>query len=113
VQIEIEPFREQSFLVVARDGGVRVGYVLVHELPRLSRGPSMFFVYEVEVVEWHRGRGIGTAMLERVAEIARERGIAEGFVLTEPDNDAADALYAKAGGIRSELVMWDFTYTED
>jgi hypothetical protein len=30
-----------------------------------------------------------------------------------PHNDAAHALYAKAGGTRSEAVMWDFEYTAD
>jgi aminoglycoside 3-N-acetyltransferase I len=72
----------------------------------------MYFVYDVDVAESHRRRGIATAMLERVAELAREQGIAEGFVLTEPDNDAANGLYDKAGGTRSEVVMWDFAYED-
>ena len=43
---------------------------------------------------------------------ARERGIRSGFVLTEPDNDAANALYAGAGGSRHPDVTWTFTYTD-
>jgi len=73
----------------------------------------MYLVYDVDVVESHRRRGIGTAMFERLAARAREQGIEEGFVLTEPDNDAANGLYAKAGGVRSEVVMWDFAYEDD
>jgi aminoglycoside 3-N-acetyltransferase I len=113
LQIEIEPFRERSFSVVAYDGGERVGTVFVHELPRLTRGRAMYLVYDVDVVDSHRRRGIATAMLERLAALARARGIEEGFVLTEPDNEAANRLYAKAGGVRSEVVMWDFAYGDD
>jgi len=32
----------------------------------------------------------------------------EAFVLTEPDNHAANALYASLGGTRVDSVMWDF-----
>jgi ribosomal protein S18 acetylase RimI-like enzyme len=72
----------------------------------------MYLVYDVGVEERHRRRGIARALLDRVAELARENGIREGFVLTEPDNSAANALYESAGGVRSDVVMWDFEYTE-
>jgi hypothetical protein len=29
-------------------------------------------------------------------------------VLTEPNNEAANALYASLGGTRADSVMWDF-----
>jgi ribosomal protein S18 acetylase RimI-like enzyme len=68
----------------------------------------------VDVAESHRRRGIATALLARLAELARERGIPAGFVLTEPDNGAANALYRGAGGATSQVtVQWDFTYTDD
>jgi aminoglycoside 3-N-acetyltransferase I len=72
----------------------------------------MYFVYDVDVAQSHRRRGIGTSMLERLAALARERGIDEGFVLTEPENEPANGLYAKAGGDRSEVVMWDFAFRD-
>jgi ribosomal protein S18 acetylase RimI-like enzyme len=73
----------------------------------------MYLVYDVDVLDSHRRRGIGTAMFQRLAALAREHGIDEGFVLTEPDNEGANRLYAKAGGVRSEVVMWDFAYGDD
>jgi aminoglycoside 3-N-acetyltransferase I len=69
-------------------------------------------LYDVDVKASHRRRGVATELMAKVAELARERGIAEGFVLTEPDNDAANGLYEKVGGIRSEVVMWDFAYAD-
>jgi aminoglycoside 6'-N-acetyltransferase len=111
LQIQIEPLGgTTSFTVAAYDGDERVGYLFVHELPRRHRGRTMLFVYDVEVVESHRRRGVAKAMFARLDELAHERGIAEAFVLTEPDNTAANALYASAGGRRVDVVMWDFFY---
>jgi ribosomal protein S18 acetylase RimI-like enzyme len=50
--------------------------------------------------------------MNELRRICRERGIVEGFVLTEPDNEAANALYAAVGGTRVETVMWDFRYAD-
>lgn len=111
MQIEVEPHVDRSFNVVAYDDGTPVGYVYVHDLPRRDGG-RQFLLYDVEVVESHRRRGVATALLAKVAELARQRGVAEGFVLTEPDNDPANGLYEKAGGSRSEVVMWDFSYED-
>ena len=44
--------------------------------------------------------------------IARSRGITEGFVLTEPDNAAANTLYESLGGERSDTVLWDYRYAD-
>ena len=46
-----------------------------------------------------------------LGEVARSLGVRTGFVLTEPDNEAANALYRSLGGERVESVMWDFEYT--
>jgi ribosomal protein S18 acetylase RimI-like enzyme len=103
----------RTLLLVAFDRERPVGFVLAHELPRRHGDRSKLFVYEVDVAETHRRRGIASALLERLAELARERGIRVGFVLTEPDNVAANALYRSAGGSSYADVLWDFSYTDD
>jgi aminoglycoside 3-N-acetyltransferase I len=95
-----------AIFLVAFDGDEEVGFVLAHDLPRRRGGARQLFVYEVEVAESHRRRGIGRALLEHLAEL----GIREAFVLTEPDNEAANGLYESVGGIRSDAVMWDFEF---
>src|SRR6478752_6666574 len=94
----------------AGDEDEPVGFVLAYELHRRQGDASMLLVYEVDVDEAHRHRGVATSLLDELARIARERGIGEGFVLTEVDNDAANALYASAGGERRDVVEWDFRY---
>jgi ribosomal protein S18 acetylase RimI-like enzyme len=60
----------------------------------------------------HRERRIGGRLLRELAAVAREREIEEGFVLTDADNAAAMRLYESAGGVRNDVVEWDFDYTD-
>ena len=104
----------RTLMLVAFDGEVPVGFVLAHELPRRHGDRSHLFVYEVDVAESHRRRGIATALLARLAELAREREIRIGFVLTDPGNGPANALYCGAGGATQGVtVQWEFAYAED
>jgi ribosomal protein S18 acetylase RimI-like enzyme len=89
-----------------------VGFVFGYELPRRHGSPSALFVYELGVEAAWRRRGIARQLMDELGQIARSRGIAEGFVLTEPDNEAANTLYESLGGERSEAVMWDYRYAE-
>jgi aminoglycoside 3-N-acetyltransferase I len=103
----------RTLMLVAFDGERPVGFVLAHELPRRHGDRSNLFVYEVDVAETHRRRGIASALLARLAELACERGIRTGFVLTEPDNGPANALYRSSGGEDEATVQWTFSYAGD
>ena len=104
----------RTLMLVAFDGERPVGLVLAHELPRRHGDRAKLFVYEVEVAESHRRRGIATTLLARLADLARERGIRVGFVLTDPGNGPANALDRSAGGAtESVTVQWEFRYEDD
>jgi ribosomal protein S18 acetylase RimI-like enzyme len=103
----------RTLMLVALDGERPVGFVLAHELPRRHGDRANLFVYEVDVAESHQRRGIASALLARLGGLARERGIRVGFVLTEPDNEPANALYRRAGGTSQPDVEWTFSYTDD
>ena len=63
--------------------------------------------------EAYRRQGIATRLMSELEELARSRGITEGFVLTEPDNGAAEhALRSRSAANASEVVMWDYRYTD-
>lgn len=96
---------ERTIFVAAFDGDEPIGFAFGYDLPRRHGDASILFVYEVEVDERYRRRGIASALLR---ELRRLSSSPEAFVLTEPDNDAANALYASLGGERVETVMWDF-----
>lgn len=99
--------------LVAFEEGVPAGFVFAYVLPRRRLPRRSLLLYEIDVAEPYRRRGIGRALMDAVEAEARAAGCDEGWVLTDADNGAALALYAAAGGIRSEgeVVMLDFDYT--
>ena len=94
---------DRTVFVAAFDGETPVGFAFGYVLPRRHGRPTMFFVYEIEVDERYRRRGIGRRLMEELL-FSHE----EAFVLTDARNDAAMALYASLGGTRVDSVMWDF-----
>ncbi len=104
----------RTLMLVAFEGEQPVGFVLAHELPRRHGDRANLFIYEIDVAESHQRRGIASTLLSRLAELARERGIRTGFVLTEPGNGPANALYRSAGGATDSVtVEWTFEYAAD
>jgi ribosomal protein S18 acetylase RimI-like enzyme len=79
------------------------------EMTHPDKGTEMF-VYELGVAPEARLRGVGTALVEALAAVARERGCYGMWVGTEPDNEAALATYRR-GGANEEapfvLLSWD------
>jgi len=101
----------RTIFLVAFDGDEPVGFVLAYALPRRHGLNLTLCVYEVDVNAAYRRRGIGGRLLRELEEVARQRGIEEGFVLTDADNTAAMRLYESVGGTRNDVVEWDFDYT--
>jgi GNAT superfamily N-acetyltransferase len=103
---------ERTIFLVAFEDEDPIGFVLAHELPRRHGDPTKLFVYEVDVREDRRRRGVATALMARLEELARERGVKEGFLITDEANTAAMALYAGLSGDRSrdDDVIWRFFY---
>ena len=101
-----------THLLVAFEHDDPVGFVVVNELLHRHTFTRMFLVYEIGVVNEHRRRGVGRALLEAVRALAIERGVPEGFVLTNESNPAAMGLYAAAGATRPylDIAEWDFDY---
>jgi ribosomal protein S18 acetylase RimI-like enzyme len=97
-------------LLVAYDTDRPVGFVSGVELTHPDKGTEMF-LYELAVDEPARRRGIGRALVEALAALARERGCYGMFVLTDDDNVAGLATYRSAGAreaSRSLMLDWEF-----
>jgi ribosomal protein S18 acetylase RimI-like enzyme len=88
-------------LVAVEDSGQPLGFVSGVETTHPDKGTEMF-LYELSVAEVHRNRGIGTALVRSLADLARARGCYGMWVGTEPDNAAALATYRAAGAARPE-----------
>src|SRR6266851_2667263 len=102
--------RPDHYLCVAYEGDVPTGFVSGVLLVHPDKGREMF-LYELAVAEAHRRRGYARALVERLAEAAREAGCYGMWVLTDDDNDAALAAYESAGGRRkvlSRMLEWEW-----
>jgi ribosomal protein S18 acetylase RimI-like enzyme len=84
-------------LLVAYHNERPVGFISGVELTHPDKGTEMF-LYELDVDESARRRGIGTALVKALITLARERGCYGMFVFTDDDNAAARATYRRAGG---------------
>jgi ribosomal protein S18 acetylase RimI-like enzyme len=95
-------------LVAYGDDERPVGFVSGVELTHPDKGTEMF-LYELGVDEPARGRGIGRALVEALAALARERGCYGMFAFTDDNNAAARATYRAAGGRESSrhlMLEW-------
>jgi [ribosomal protein S18]-alanine N-acetyltransferase len=101
---------DRTIFLAAFEGDEPVGFVLSHDLPRRHDPPRKLLVYELDVRADRRRRGIGKALLEELARVARERGIRHAWVLADTDNEAALALYRSMGGQPRDVVELDFDY---
>ena len=96
-------------IAVAIDGGIVVGFVSAVRYVNPDKPPELW-INEVGVAPSHRRQGCGKRMLAALLALARRRGCAEAWVLTEPTNRAARALYRSAGGKKKRTlsVMYEF-----
>ena len=97
---ELEAFLTESsnYLLVADDSTVPVGFLLGYRLVRLDQPSARMFIYELEVAETHRRRGIARSMISMIREIARHERMLSTFVLTNQSNRAAVSFYKSTGG---------------
>ena len=115
----IDPSRAWAFLatrvnelVVALDRGEVIGFasgtVLMH-----PDKPTAFFVNEVGVHEDYRRQRIATRLVERICDLARDRGCEGIWLATEGDNIPARGLY-KALNAREtpDVVVYDWDDAE-
>ena len=95
-------------IFLASQGGKTVGFVTGVELTHPDKGTEMF-LNELAVDEGHRREGIGTALARALAELARERGCYDMWVLTDHDNEAALGTYRGSGATEESshvMLTW-------
>ena len=92
-------------LAAVADGRV-VGGLAAYELRKFEQARSEVYIYDLAVAEACRRRGIATALIERLKEVAAARGAYVIFVQADYGDDPAIALYEKLG-IREEVLHFD------
>jgi aminoglycoside 3-N-acetyltransferase I len=92
--------------LVALVGGEVAGGLVAYELDKFERARSEVYIYDLAVGEPHRRRGIATALIGRLREIAAARGAWVIYVQADYVDPPAIALYEKLG-VREEVLHFD------
>ncbi len=100
----------REMLVAELDGDV-VG--TVGTTGQLQQMPGSLRLFALDVGPAYRGRGVGTALMEAVEEIARQRGLAQVNLEVGVKNHDAIRLYERRGYQRqgdAEVVLDDLSW---
>lgn len=98
---------EVGMLLAAREDGRLVGYACLYWHFTSTGARETVLMNDLFTDADERGRGIGRALIEAAAEVARERGAAHLEWATAPDNHTAQRLYDSMTSERSEWVSYE------
>ena len=100
---------DSTFIAVAAiKGDDVVGGIAAYELKKFEQARSEIYIYDLAVLSAHRREGIATALIEKVREIAAERGAYVVYVQADTGVEDAPAisLYSKLGK-REDVLHFD------
>jgi len=98
---------EDGLLLGARSGGRLVGYACLYWHFSSLEAVETVLMNDLFVADDQRGRGVGRALIEASAKVARERGAPYLEWATAPDNKTAQRLYDSTGAGRSEWISYE------
>jgi ribosomal protein S18 acetylase RimI-like enzyme len=110
------PSEEEAARLLARDDvhvwtaevdGEPAGFAYAYVLLRVD-GDIGVFLYELDVDERFRRRGLGSALVAEARTLAERLGALKMWVDTSPDNEAAKRTYASAGGTADDELTLVF-----
>ncbi len=96
---------EVNALVAEADGEL-VGFAHHRMYARPAEGGTGLFLDDLFTAAHVRGRGVARALIERLADLARERGAAKVRWVTAADNATAQRLYDDVAE-RTDWVTYD------
>ncbi|MCB5203466.1 AAC(3)-I family aminoglycoside N-acetyltransferase [Neorhizobium sp. T786] len=85
-----------------------VGGLVAYELQKFERQRLEIYIYDLAVDEKHRRRGIATALIEHLRDIARARDAWIIYVQADYGDDPAITLYTKLG-TREDVMHFDIS----
>ncbi|WP_082493859.1 AAC(3)-I family aminoglycoside N-acetyltransferase [Massilia sp. Leaf139] len=100
--------RDSFIALAAFEDGQVTGALCAYELHKFEQERSEIYIYDLAVAATHRRRGIATALIAALQDIAAARGAWVIFVQadTAPEDAPAIALYSKLG-VREDVLHFD------
>jgi GNAT superfamily N-acetyltransferase len=98
---------EDGLLLGARNEGRLVGYACLYWHFSSLEACECVLMNDLFVDGSMRGRGVGRALIEATAAVAREREVPFVEWSTAPDNETAQRLYDSTGAERTEWFSYE------
>lgn len=98
---------EGGLLLGARSEGRLVGYACLYWHFSSLEACESVLMNDLYVDESVRGQGVGRALIEAAAKVAREREVPFVEWSTAPDNETAQRLYNSTGAERTEWFSYE------
>jgi aminoglycoside 3-N-acetyltransferase I len=102
--------KDHVAVVAALAGDEVLGGLVAYELDKFESERREVYIYDLAVAEKHRRRGIATALIGHLREIARSRGASVIYVQADYGDEPAIALYEKLG-VREDVMHFDIGVT--
>lgn len=100
----------ENLFLLARWDGTPCGFLTAHRLQRFDRRRAEVLLYEIGVDEHYQRRGVARALIAELKCWSSEVGADEMWVLTNPSNIPAMALYTATGGALDPEPVAMFSY---
>jgi GNAT superfamily N-acetyltransferase len=98
---------EDGMLLGAWRGGRLAGYACLYWHFSSTKAVETVLMNDLYVEAGSRGEGVGRALIEAAAEVARDRGSPLLEWSTAPDNATAQRLYDSTGAVRSTWIEYE------
>jgi len=98
--------KEHVVVLVAISGEDVIGGLAAYELDKFERMRREVYIYDLAVATSYRRQGIATALIQRLRDIAAQRGVWVIYVQADYVDAPAIALYEKLG-IREQVLHFD------
>lgn len=98
--------RPRALVLVADISGMIAGMATLQELVSTVEGGLVGRVEDVVVYRAFRGRGVGTALIECLGEVAKMRGYHRLQLLADQSNTEGESFYATQGWEPTQLRQW-------
>ena len=93
-------------LVAAQDDGTIVGGLVAYVLRKFEQERCEVYIYDLAVAQAQRRRGIATALIDALRDVAGALGAYVIFVQADYGDEPAIALYTKLG-VREDVMHFD------
>jgi aminoglycoside 3-N-acetyltransferase I len=98
--------RAETIVLAADVDGEVAGALVAYVLEKLEQERSEIYIYDLAVAAASRRRGVATALIERLKEVAKSVGAWVIYVQADYGDEPAIALYEKLGR-REDMMHFD------